>query len=172
MHFDFSNMQYKFDPNVLKKQLEEIFRTMNLTYKEENYKEEKDIPVHFLFVTETTTFPLNIYLSKAEEFRLNIVAPIRFSPEHIQALRKLRNYELTNFLTELKMWVLPREVMFYLELDEENNFNNARYGINCPLYTDDFSIGAMERQITKASKMVDLINLIIQKHLNKLIADG
>ncbi len=159
---------FLFDPSATAKKIEEALTILKIPFETENPDPEN---LHFFFREKpenSQKISVQLFLTKGEEYRLNVATSVLFSSVHISALQKLRRDEMDSFLLDLHLWTLPREPWLHLDLDRENNYSNARYGVNCPLYTEEFSLGALERQMVKVTKMAELIRILIQKHLNRL----
>ncbi len=69
---------------------------------------------------------------------------------------------------EILMFFLPRDGEPNFRLDAENDFKDASYMTNYPVYDGELSLENFARAEFKSVKMEELIRLLIQKHLNKL----
>jgi len=158
------------DPINLKGQVKEILDKMNIHYSEDNPDPEN---IHFYFrqlVEEVgSTIGVHIFLTKESNYRLDIVSSVSFSPIHVEALKKARPQEIQNMIHEIKLFYLPREGELDLDLAEDDNYEGAMFAVNNPVYVNEVTIGNLDRAMLKSEKMAQLIRMLIQKHLNKLI---
>jgi hypothetical protein len=140
----------------------------------ETNDQNKDIFHYYYMITLTGGFDISVDLALRKEFeyRLEVISSIAFSPVHVEKLKNAREVEIQNMVKEIKMWILPRNGELSVYLNKQNNFQDAYFTVNNPIYEDEFIIKNFEKNIYKSINQTELIIMIINKHLSGIPSES
>ncbi len=129
------------------------------------WKEEKDIPEGAQFVLSFIDSLTNLVILIIQHFshRIDIVSNVQLSREHEEKYLSLPESDRQKLLSEIFMWVTPREPKLLFHFTGNSGDNG--YTIVSHVYADEFSMGNFMSAVNKVTKSSVIARQIIQSRL-------
>lgn len=133
---------------------------------EDNPSDPDMVAYQISFKPHQTDLKITIAMAK-DSYRVDVLSNVRFSPIHINVLRKNPDNVISKMMHDIFMWMTPRDPQFVVFLNEKNDFKDSSYVVATPIYDGDLSFATLMKSIDKTVSGSLLTRRLIQIHMGK-----